>query len=541
MEILEKTDKNGIRQVDFYASYDSLASVDMYEHNVRYFDEDFVIKLYSKIKTQKIVRGNNYRLHSSYILVNFDLQKLEKRTFNSYKAYLEFGVANSITYIPENECPEVKGKKSTREHILKKFRSVLNLSHLHSVKAYALRATLGNKILDVYTCNYDGLAFYMPMEDYFKYQNQAEGAFKVKRDFFNIVLSPIENFERIYPKLINSLSMKLVYKNSVLFNLNDRVQYVYIIKTGEIEISYRKLKESQKLAPILRCTRGSLVGDFEVINIHSYRHLKATVISSECILYCLKAEHFRMLLTLSKSFRMKTSAHANEKYKPMSELFTNYSKLSEIYSHGTSLNWAAKDMGVDNSRWSIRLQENMSILPEYLTQNANGVSSKVPCEKRRSKSHELLLFKGFFKRKDSNITLVQTAGRQDSKDRELKLRRLTNFSLSRLINSTDEYVNHHIKNANRRGISEAKHADELLVNDKQLSKENSINFGTKNVISGNKLSSNKYFSNLLKERFSGYNSRFVAVTNPNHLPRAPEECIERIRKKLEKTLSNFQN
>lgn len=541
MELLKSNDKNELRHTDFYTAYNTIMDLEIYDYNIRYYDEEFVMKLFTKIKTQKVTAGTKYRLHSNYILFLYNSDKLQKQSLETYKEYLEYCVSNQISHIPESE-PAEKETEGKAEAIAKKFRNALDLPQRHRRTAYDLCAEIGKKVYEVIICKEDCLALYLSKKTYLKYQNMASKAFKIKREFLTTVFSPIENFEKMYCKMINALSMQLLFKNNTLFCISNEIHHVYIIKKGEIELSYKKGEGYRKLTPVLRCTRGSLVGDFEILNRRAVRYLKATVLSSECIVYCIQVEYFKLLLNLSKTFRNKIIMQAKEKYAMVANITTNEVELARTFStkrlpfkmlRGSALN--IKKKNVNNKLDQYNQAE------DHKPEDLDSTPLKPQHHKEDHNTEHQTLLKSFLRRKDDAVCKFAIKSiRLESSEREAKLHRFNQFSLSNYIDSTIHYVANHQLNNKRRCASKVENADDFYLEEKKAVKSINTKSDSKIVAKHTRSNSYKYFANFLQKKFTDYNSYYNTVTNPNHLPTPQPANIERIKERLERgSVNNF--
>lgn len=537
MELLKNNDRNQLRHQDFYTSYMALTDIEIYDYNIRYFDEEFIIKLFTKIKTQKLATSMNYRLHSDYILFSVDPNKIEKRSFSTYKEYLSYCVDNHVGNIPDDNDVGNKVAMNKSDIMINKVKTALNLKTTQKSTVYEICASLGKKTYEVYICKQDCLVMYISRKNYLKYQNLAAKAFTVKREFFTTVFSPIENFEKMYCKLINALHIQLMSKNHSLFNLYDDIQYIYIIKKGEIELSYKKDDDDKRLTPILRCTRGSLVGEFEVINGKPHRYIKGTVLSSECIVYCIQVEYFKLLLNLSKQFRKKIISQSKEKYKKVADWSSNESDFARSYTH--------KKLPITELRGSLLNVHKLSILgcqnktnqqQDLILSNNNLLHLKTLHKITEEKAPTQLKLKRYLKQNNSTSKFTIKSNKLDNSAKNLITKRYKNFSLSNYIECTTKYVKNHSESNKRRNPFTQKVPDDFYLNDKKGLKVDKTILKAKLPSVKNKPDSYKFFTEYLKNRLTDYNSYYNTATNSNHLSTQQHEYITNVRKRLEKSL-----
>ena len=535
MELLKSNEKNELKPNNFYSSYSLLVDIEIYEHNIRYYDEEFIIRLFAKLKTQKLNANMNYRLHSNYILFSVDAEKLQKKSFSTYKQYLEHCVAHKVTYIPSDETEPCSLNRRSQKPI-QRVKTALNISGLESTSVYDLCAALGKRTYEVYACKQDYVAMYLTRKNYLKYQNYASRAFKIKREFLTNVFSPIENFEKMYSKLINSLNIKLMYKNCVLFNINDGMQYVYIIKKGEIELSFRDIEDDKRLCPILRCTRGSLVGEFEIINRRQHRCVKATVLSAECIVYCIQIEYFKLFLNLSKPFRKKIVMQAKEKYKRVLGVTKGRTETARQMSTKRMPNSQMRQMMLGMNKSNITNQK-LNTTTEHHAHNISSPLVKLAHTSTSKTLNNQALLQKYLNRSNPTLKLNVNLVNMDSTDREMNIKRIRNTSLTSYIQCTTDYVKNHNKNYMLRQQSTDGKLDKLyLRRDRALKSNKSLLNDSKNTSNAHRSENFAYFSNFLKNKFTNYNSYYNTVTNSEQLSRTQKEYVLSIRKRLERNL-----
>lgn len=537
MELLESNDKNELRHTDFYGAYKALKDIDIYEFNMRYYDEEFIIKLFSKIKIQKATANSNYRLHSNFILFSPEVDKIEKVRFATYKEYLEYCVSYKISHVPMKENYEGIVSELGTESASQKLRSALNLSHVQKRTVYDICATLGRKTHEVYLCKKDCVLMYLTRKNYLKYQNLAIKAFRIKREFLTNIFSPIENFEKMYCKLINALTLQLMFRNHILFNVNDSIQYIYIIKKGEIELSYKAGDDDPRLTPVLRCTRGSLVGEFEVMSARSARYLKATVLSSECIVYCIQVEYFKLFLNLSKPFRKKILAQAKEKYKRIINWSASQADLMRNFVQNKFMLHRLKG-SVINSRCMSFIASHIKV--EYHKDPMMIVNDSTPLKviqnsKDRS-MHNHNLLRNYLKRNNSAAKFTIKTVKQEGVENEAILKRSKNFSLSNYIQSTTDYVNNHIGNSKRRHVSKEENNTDFYFKENKSDKfANGISETKLQPLKRNS-NSYRYFASYLKNRFTDYNSYYSTVLDTSQGSPTPDEQIQKLKHRLKNSL-----
>lgn len=542
MEQLKPNEDASLTQANFYASYRTITDVEVYDYNIRYYDEEFIIELFSKIKSQKLAKGTNYRLHANYILFTIDPSKLEKKSFKTYREYLDYCIENPVTNIPESEPIEIRPGERKRNVLLQRFRTALSLNHCRKNTVYEICASLGKRTYEVYICKKDCVAWYIARDNHLKYQNMATQAFKNKREFLTIIFSPIENFDKMYCKLINSLDIQLLFKNNILFKVNDDVQYVYIIKKGEIELSYKRDDEKNKFTPVIRCTRGSLVGEFEVLSRRNQRKLKAIVLSSECIVYCIQIEYFKLFLNLSKQFRKKISVQANEKYKRVEDLSSCQYDIAKSYTHKKLPLLPLRESFINRMRPSVMSGESREIIASAIAFKNSNCSHYQPADnnstcKRKNKS----ALEEFLRKNNRSTIYKNTALNLKANEKEDKLKSYKKFSLSNYLRTTTEYVKSHSINNRQKLHSAMVNSDELTLDNRKLEKPKNENLKANVAAKHKKSHSQMYFADFLQSRLTDYNSYYNAVTNCDTVTCQEKAYIKSFKRKLNKSLGTFIN
>ena len=274
-----------------------------------------------------------------------------------------------------------------------------------------------------------------------------------------------------------------------------------------------------KLIPILRSTNGSLIGDFEVLNLKQRHSLRAKVISSSCIIYCLQIKQFKMLLNLSKEFRVKITRMSNAKYG------TKIKKNSLFFKENQKNNNFLIKHNISDKKKPNRHTERFSSQGRMM----KAQSSNIFVSNRTNRKLNTIVT---HRQKKTDY------GYDEPNEKERKL--LTKFrdmSISNQIKKTDYFLKNRSAIIKNRIKPNQETYKEYFLDYKKKSKKYKKNDTTVSNWPKKDYGSNyRYFSDLLVSRFTSFNSYYNSV-NPDksHIPKK-KKLIKQIYKKMAESI-----